>query len=153
MYDSLPCLLLPKRMQSIMIGGSGGSLPVYSNSASHKPSSLGGYKPVLDTDDNKYFSKKRAVSSLAWLATLQQAIQTIVDEQQTKKVFYFLLLNTSFTFVEFFYGYVSNSLGLTGTAMCGSSQVCGDSFILDKKRMLFTCFLTALPLSFPWVPL
>ena len=47
----------------------------------------------------------------------QRYLRTIIQSKETRKVFFFLVLNISFTFVEFLYGYWTNSLGLTADAV------------------------------------
>lgn len=47
----------------------------------------------------------------------QRYIRTIVNNPETRNVFFFLLLNISFTGVEFLYGWICNSLGLTADAI------------------------------------
>ena len=42
---------------------------------------------------------------------------TILENKDTRNVFFFLLLNISFTAVEFLYGYINNSLGLISDAI------------------------------------
>jgi zinc transporter 5/7 len=44
-------------------------------------------------------------------------IRSILKDKSTRKVFWFLCLNLSFTFVEFIYGSITNSLGLTADAV------------------------------------
>ena len=60
---------------------------------------------------------------------IRDVISRIVSSRDSRNIFYFLCLNLSFTFVEFFYGFWSNSLGL----------------ISDGFHMLFDC--TALVLG------
>ena len=42
--------------------------------------------------------------------------RTILSEETTRNLFFFLLLNLSFAFVELFYGMWTNSLGLISDA-------------------------------------
>ena len=60
---------------------------------------------------------------------IKEVISKILSSRDSRNIFYFLCLNLSFTFVEFLYGFWSNSLGL----------------ISDGFHMLFDC--TALVLG------
>jgi zinc transporter 5/7 len=51
------------------------------------------------------------------MSTVRLYVQSIVRNPETRNVFFFLLLNISFTGVEFFYGWWTNSLGLTADAV------------------------------------
>jgi solute carrier family 30 (zinc transporter), member 5/7 len=50
-------------------------------------------------------------------------LRIIISDEKSRNLFFFLLLNTSFAFVELFYGIVTNSLGL----------------ISDSFHMFFDC--------------
>ncbi|KAI8929559.1 cation efflux protein [Entophlyctis helioformis] len=50
-------------------------------------------------------------------AVATRYVRSIVQNTETRKVFFFLLLNLSFTFVEFLYGWITHSLGLTADAV------------------------------------
>lgn len=54
---------------------------------------------------------------------LKNFIKQVLDEPDSRKIFYYLLVNMIFTFVEFIYGFWTNSLGL----------------ISDGFHMLFDC--------------
>ena len=41
-------------------------------------------------------------------------VRTILNDRHTRNVFFFLVLNLTFAFVEILYGFWSNSLGLIG---------------------------------------
>jgi zinc transporter 5/7 len=79
---------------------------------------LYGFESV-DTSD-KYFKPSRSVlfgsRSSVW-GYIEHHVRQIAASKETRKVFYFLLLNVSFTGVEFLYGYITNSLGLTADAV------------------------------------
>ena len=62
--------------------------------------------------DDKYLKKHNSLFN-----TIQRYIIQIYKQQETRKVVYFLLLNIAFTLVEFVYGYITNSLGLTADAV------------------------------------
>ncbi|KAJ3189598.1 hypothetical protein HDU82_003969, partial [Entophlyctis luteolus] len=83
-------------------------------------------------DDSKYLRRRPAALS-AWisraLGSIVRYTSHIASTKQTRNVFFFLLLNATFTIVEFVYGYLRNSLGL----------------VSDAVHMLFDC--TALVLS------
>jgi solute carrier family 30 (zinc transporter), member 5/7 len=49
--------------------------------------------------------------------TIKRYIRTILQDPDTRNVFFFLLLNITFTIVEFLYGMWNNSLGLTADAV------------------------------------
>ncbi|KAI8915983.1 cation efflux protein [Gorgonomyces haynaldii] len=53
----------------------------------------------------------------SWTRIIQRYLRTIVQNPETRNVFFFLLLNLSFTVVEFLYGWWCNSLGLTADAV------------------------------------
>ncbi|EGF84490.1 hypothetical protein BATDEDRAFT_4771, partial [Batrachochytrium dendrobatidis JAM81] len=44
-------------------------------------------------------------------------VRSILQNKDTRKVFFFLLLNLTFTLIEFLYGFITNSLGLTADAV------------------------------------
>ena len=48
---------------------------------------------------------------------LNKYLQSILKDKGTRKVFWFLCLNLSFTMIEFIYGSITNSLGLTADAI------------------------------------
>ena len=48
---------------------------------------------------------------------IQRYILTIISNKDTRNVFMFLILNITFTLVEFLYGYYNNSLGLISDAV------------------------------------
>ena len=48
---------------------------------------------------------------------VKRYISTILSSRDTRNVFLFLMLNISFTLVEFLYGYYNNSLGLISDAV------------------------------------
>lgn len=55
------------------------------------------------------------MTSLAWKCKF--FFNRIHSDRKTRKLLYYLMLNISFTFVELFYGYVTNSLGLIGDSV------------------------------------
>jgi zinc transporter 5/7 len=59
-------------------------------------------------------SKSKSPSPLVHITRF---IRTIISDPKTTKIFYFLLLNLSFTLVEACYGVWTNSLGLTSDAV------------------------------------
>ena len=93
------------------------------------------YSSLKGGYDDKY-AKSQSVFLVA-----QRYIQTIASQPETSKVFWFLLLNMSFTVVEFVYGYITNSLGLTGAV----------SQLLIQQRTRYTCSLIQQPLFFHWL--
>ncbi|EEB14912.1 Metal tolerance protein C2, putative [Pediculus humanus corporis] len=72
-------------------------------------------------------SYKDATSRMWWGNRLKESIQNfcrlIISEKSSRNLFLFLLLNLSFAFIELFYGYWTNSLGL----------------ISDSFHMFFDC--------------
>ncbi|KAK2117951.1 hypothetical protein P7K49_004838, partial [Saguinus oedipus] len=54
---------------------------------------------------------------------IKESLKQILEESDSRQIFYFLCLNLLFTFVELFYGVLTNSLGL----------------ISDGFHMLFDC--------------
>lgn len=62
---------------------------------------------------------------------------SILRNRETRNVFFFLLLNVSFCFVEFLWGYWSNSLGLTSVLLPPISLINP----MPDLRMLFICSL------------
>lgn len=62
--------------------------------------------------------------------TWKQVINQILENQDSRQIFYFLCLNLVFMFVEFLYGYWTNSLGL----------------MTDGFHMLFDCTALAVGL-------
>ncbi|KAJ3335029.1 hypothetical protein HDU91_002396, partial [Kappamyces sp. JEL0680] len=65
--------------------------------------------------ENKRFKVRYGKSG--WRGIAFRYVQTIVQNKETRNVFFFLLLNISFTVVEFLYGWWNNSLGLTSDAV------------------------------------
>lgn len=57
-------------------------------------------------------------------------VNEILDSKESKKIFYFLIINFAFMFVELFFGIITNSLGLVG----------------DAFHMLFDCTALAIGL-------
>ena len=47
---------------------------------------------------------------------LKQQMRNILEDENTRNIFGFLLVNISFAFVEFAYGFWTNSLGLISDA-------------------------------------
>lgn len=48
---------------------------------------------------------------------LRSHLKTIMDNAESRKIFYFLMLNISFMFVQMLYGIWTNSLGLISDGM------------------------------------
>jgi Co/Zn/Cd efflux system component len=46
------------------------------------------------------------------LGFVKQSLSIILGNQDSKQIFYFLLLNLTYGFIQLFYGVVTNSLGL-----------------------------------------
>lgn len=61
--------------------------------------------------------------SFVFASWIRRPLQHIMSDKKSRKIAIFLLINTGFMFVEFFYGFLSNSLGL----------------ISDACHMLFDC--------------
>lgn len=57
-------------------------------------------------------SPQYAYSKSNPLATAKQSLDIILSNQDSKQIFYFLLLNLSYMFVQLAYGVWTNSLGL-----------------------------------------
>ena len=51
-------------------------------------------------------------SSTSLIGFLKHSLSIILDNQDSKQIFYFLLLNLSYMFVQLAYGVWTNSLGL-----------------------------------------
>ncbi|KAI9281185.1 hypothetical protein BY458DRAFT_584119 [Sporodiniella umbellata] len=58
-----------------------------------------------------------AYSKTSYLTTLKQSLEIILSNQDSKQIFYFLLLNLSYMFVQLAYGVWTNSLGLISDAI------------------------------------
>jgi hypothetical protein len=54
----------------------------------------------------------QAYSSTSFIATVKQSLDIILASTDSKQIFYFLLLNMSYMFVQLTYGVWTNSLGL-----------------------------------------
>ena len=65
--------------------------------------------PTYQSVDGKYIKKS------SFFAIVSHSIFQIANSSETQKVFGFLCLNMLYTCVEFLYGYISNSLSLTGS--------------------------------------
>eukprot|EP00250_Pteridium_aquilinum_P021004 c25009_g2_i3 orf=1368-4184(+) len=68
--------------------------------------------------------------SLVFVSWIRRPLQHIISDKKSRKIAIFLLINTGFMVVEFFYGFLSNSLGL----------------ISDACHMLFDCAALAIGL-------
>ena len=62
-------------------------------------------------------SHSPTVSKMSIDKILNKYLQSILKDNGTRKVFWFLCLNLSFTMIEFIYGSITNSLGLTADAI------------------------------------
>lgn len=62
-------------------------------------------------------------TSMSMITIIKNVLREIVNNTDSRQIFYFLCLNLTFTFVELSYGALSNSLGL----------------ISDGVHMLFDC--------------
>lgn len=71
-----------------------------------------------------------ADGSLVYASWIRRPLQHIISDKKSRKIAIFLLINTGFMVVEFFYGFLSNSLGL----------------ISDACHMLFDCAALAIGL-------
>eukprot|EP00850_Spirogloea_muscicola_P006778 SM000032S12162 [mRNA] locus=s32:873633:879785:- [translate_table: standard] len=80
----------------------------------------------LPSSDNGKESRRSA----ALPRLFQGPLEHLLSDQKSKKIALFLLLNTSFMFVEFTYGFLANSLGL----------------VSDACHMLFDCAALAIGL-------
>ncbi|KAJ1560572.1 hypothetical protein HK405_006639, partial [Cladochytrium tenue] len=103
---------------------SSATLPLFykSTTSSSSPSSAAFTYPYSSTlfgsgggGLGAYRSAKYRRGGLAAIAV--RYVQAIVSDPRTRNVFFFLLLNLSFTVVEFLYGWWTNSLGLTSDAV------------------------------------
>jgi hypothetical protein len=56
-------------------------------------------------------------SESSWADTISYFIRSILASQDSKQIFYFLLLNLSYMFVQLAYGFWTNSLGLISDAI------------------------------------
>lgn len=72
-----------------------------------------------DYDDKPYSSRSQG----KLLGKLSNWVRLIINDKDSRNLFFFLLLNLSFAFVELFYGIWTNSLGL----------------ISDSFHMFFDC--------------
>ncbi|XJO70992.1 hypothetical protein BDV3_000586 [Batrachochytrium dendrobatidis] len=80
-------------------------LPLFKTSVSSPYSKSNGY----DTNYGKRHN--------GWYETALRYVRSILQNKDTRKVFFFLLLNLTFTLIEFLYGFITNSLGLTADAV------------------------------------
>jgi zinc transporter 5/7 len=67
------------------------------------------YRSLLDDPEDKHRTTIKR--------TIQRYIRSILQNPDTRNVFFFLLLNLSFTVVEFLYGFWNHSLGLQADAI------------------------------------
>ena len=70
--------------------------------------------PQYTNDKDKQPGMLNLLSRSSILSTVKNFIRTIVSNRATRNVFFFLLLNLTFTGVEITYGIWTNSLGLIG---------------------------------------
>ncbi|KAF5912017.1 hypothetical protein HPG69_003291 [Diceros bicornis minor] len=78
---------------------------------------------VLPTSYHLLLREDRKHSSQSIPRFIKESLKQILEENDSRQIFYFLCLNLLFTFVELFYGVLTNSLGL----------------ISDGFHMLFDC--------------
>lgn len=76
-----------------------------------------------------YRDNKKPSGSVSWLLTVRSFVRQIIKNRGTRNVFFFLLLNLSFTFVEIIYGFWTNSLGLIGD---------GVHMLFDSSALIFS---------------
>ncbi|CAO3668965.1 unnamed protein product [Umbelopsis vinacea] len=53
----------------------------------------------------------------SWFRFLKESIRIILENQDSETIFYFLLLNLSYMFIQLIYGSITNSLGLISDAI------------------------------------
>lgn len=75
-------------------------------------------------------TKSVSASSSSLLLNIKLILKAIFDAPDSRKIFYFLMINFAFMFVELFFGIITNSLGLVG----------------DAFHMLFDCTALAIGL-------
>ncbi|KAI8854359.1 hypothetical protein BC829DRAFT_223159 [Chytridium lagenaria] len=63
------------------------------------------------------------------IALIERYVRAIINDPQTKNVFFFLLLNIIFTGVEFLWGWWTNSLGLISDAV---------HMLFDSSALIFS---------------
>lgn len=82
------------------------------------------------------------------LGFVKQSLSIILDNQDSKQIFYFLLLNLTYGFIQLFYGVVTNSLGLISDGNelkeCVPSWMTNPFFFILFSNKLFICFLIVL---------
>jgi Co/Zn/Cd efflux system component len=61
---------------------------------------------------NKSTTSRAYNSSSSPLRTIKQSLEIIFSSKDSRQIFYFLLLNLSYMFVQLAYGVWTNSLGL-----------------------------------------
>lgn len=71
-----------------------------------------GLSDDLPTHDHPSYSSLAGQYTTGGLADLGVYVKAILADQDSKQIFYFLLLNLSFMFVQMLYGVWTNSLGL-----------------------------------------
>lgn len=71
---------------------------------------------VQDVSLDLNHTLSEAKPTLKFSSLISKWIRTILSEETTRNLFFFLLLNLSFAFVELFYGMWTNSLGLISDA-------------------------------------
>ncbi|KAI8806315.1 cation efflux family-domain-containing protein [Cladochytrium replicatum] len=94
-----------------MFNRSQGDLPMYS-SLNNNGNANGYYEKSFHKTSSSHFASP---SSL--YATAARYLRTILQDNRTRKVFFFMCLNLSFTVVEALWGFWTNSLGLTSDAV------------------------------------
>lgn len=85
----------------------------------------------------------QAYSRSSTLRTIKQSLEIIFSSKDSRQIFYFLLLNLSYMFVQLAYGVWTNSLGLISD---GNEYIHGNciiiinaSFFLIAIHMFFDC--------------
>ncbi|KAI8813535.1 cation efflux family-domain-containing protein [Cladochytrium replicatum] len=95
-----------------MFNRSQGDLPVYSKLNNNAGNANGYYEKSFHKSSSPHFTSP---SSL--YATAARYVRIILQDNRTRKVFFFMCLNLSFTVVEALWGFWTNSLGLTSDAV------------------------------------
>lgn len=89
-------------------------------------------KRAPDDDCDGKYTKRSSSSGILrlWWSRIMLLTRAIMSEDESRRIFMFLLLNLAYMFVQLVYGYLSNSLGL----------------ISDAIHMLFDCMALAIGL-------
>jgi zinc transporter 5/7 len=127
-YEKTPTRINIGPLMSFKMQGTGSQ----ANSASYTPKSFASMyssmaaTPLTPLGSPATFSAKK---QKGMVGSLRKYIELLMTQKSTRNIFFYLLLNLSFMFVEVFYGYFTNSLSLISDGL---------HMFFDSSAIIFT---------------